>query len=478
MTLETILIGTILIGWAGVNVTPDKAVTLAGQFNIRVSERVHDPVTATALALDNGSAQAIIVSLDAVKVSDYVRDRCRNRLGVLLPEFNPENLFISATHTHTAPTQAVSKYPVLNDPAVMTPEEYSDMLVEKLACVCAEAWKGRKPGAVSWGRGQAVVGFNRRLTYFDNSSRMYGKADDPQFSHAEGYEDHGVDMLFTYDDRLNLTGMIVNLACPSQRTEGENFVSADFWHETRNEIRKRHGRNLFILPQCSAAGDQSPHLLLHKAAETRMRQLKGLADGSIPGLGQRQEIALRIAAAVDEVLPLAARDIRRKLLFIHKVSTIDLPVRKISLEEAEYCRQQLKSHEDALAKCEKNPRASDYSTHYRKVRYYMDALARFAEQRERPVLPVESHVIRLGDIAFATNRFELYLDFGLRIKARSRAVQTFVVQLAGEGSYLPTARAITAGSYGAGAPDNLVGPEGGQTLVEEQLKAINAMFAE
>lgn len=108
----------------------------------------------------------------------------------------------------------------------------------------------------------------------------------------------------------------------------------------------------------------------------------------------------------------------------------------------------------------------------------MDALARFAEQRERPVLPVESHVIRLGDIAFATNRFELYLDFGLRIKARSRAVQTFVVQLAGEGSYLPTARAITAGSYGAGAPDNLVGPEGGQTLVEEQLKAINAMFAE
>ncbi len=471
-------IGPILIGWAGVDVTPGKAVTLAGQFHIRVSEKVQDPVTATALALDNGSAQAIMVSLDAVKVSDYVRDECRRRLGVLLSEFNPKNLFISATHTHTAPTQVASKYPELNDPAVMTPEEYSDILVEKLACACAEAWKKRKPGAISWGRGQAVVGFNRRLTYFDNSSVMYGKADDPQFSHVEGYEDHGVDMLFTYDNRLSLTGMIINLACPSQMTEGENFVSADFWHEARNEIRKRHGRNLFILPQCSAAGDQSPHLLLHMAAEARMRQLKGLAAGSIPRLGQRQEIALRIAAAVDEVLPLVAGDIRRKTPFAHKVLSIDLPVRKISPEEAEYCRQQLKIHEDALAKCGKNPRASDYSAHYRKVRYYMDALARFAEQRDMPILAVESHVIRLGDIAFATNRFELYLDFGLRIKARSQAVQTFVVQLAGEGSYLPTARAITAGSYGAGAPDNLVGPEGGQVLVEEQIKAVNAMFTE
>jgi hypothetical protein len=42
-------------------------------------------------------------------------------------------------------------------------------------------------------------------------------------------------------------------------------------------------------------------------------------------------------------------------------------------------------------------------------------------------MPVEVHVIRLGDMVIATNRFELYLDFGIRVKARSPAVQTFVV---------------------------------------------------
>ena len=35
-------------------------------------------------------------------------------------------------------------------------------------------------------------------------------------------------------------------------------------------------------------------------------------------------------------------------------------------------------------------------------------------------------------LAIATNRFELCLDFGIRIKARSKAVQTFVVQIAGQ----------------------------------------------
>jgi len=39
----------------------------------------------------------------------------------------------------------------------------------------------------------------------------------------------------------------------------------------------------------------------------------------------------------------------------------------------------------------------------------------------------------------ATNPFELFLDYGMRIKARSKALQTFVVQLACDSSgYLPT----------------------------------------
>ena len=63
------------------------------------------------------------------------------------------------------------------------------------------------------------------------------------------------------------------------------------------------------------------------------------------------------------------------------------------------------------------------------------------------------HVLRIGDAAVCTSRFELFNDFGVQIKARSKAVQTFVVQLAGEDGYLPTqARykaAATAQSFSA-----------------------------
>lgn len=98
------------------------------------------------------------------------------------------------------------------------------------------------------------------------------------------------------------------------------------------------------------------------------------------------------------------------------------------------------------------------------LRRASNVLDRFKLQKTQPTMPVEVHVVRLGDMAIATNRFELYVDYGARIKARSKAVQTFVVQLAGQASYLPTKRSIAGGSYGAIPESTLVGPEGGQML--------------
>ena len=84
-----------------------------------------------------------------------------------------------------------------------------------------------------------------------------------------------------------------------------------------------------------------------------------------------------------------------------------------------------------------------------------------------------------GTVAFATNPFELFLDFGNQIKARSYAEQTFLVQLAGgsEG-YLPTEKAEKGGHYSAFIASGLVGHVGGEQLVRETLKNINRLFAE
>lgn len=75
----------------------------------------------------------------------------------------------------------------------------------------------------------------------------------------------------------------------------------------------------------------------------------------------------------------------------------------------------------------------------------------------------------------ASNPFELYTEYGLRITGRSAAKQTFIVQLcAGGEGYLPTKRGISGGGYSAMV--TRVGPAGGQILVDETVKEINMLF--
>lgn len=54
-------------------------------------------------------------------------------------------------------------------------------------------------------------------------------------------------------------------------------------------------------------------------------------------------------------------------------------------------------------------------------------------------------------------------------------MQTFVAQLAGNGSYVPTERAVAGKGYGAEPVTNPVGPDGGRMLVEENLKTIHSL---
>ncbi len=474
----------ILIGWASKDITPEKKVSLLGQFHVRISEKVNDPLTTTALALESedGHEQAVMVSLDAAWAADTVMKLCRMKLKWDLPDFDPEKLLISATHTHTAPMSLCSVFPLPDPPGlgdeVMTVDEYDDFLSTRISEAVIEAWNNRKLGAVSWGRGHAVIGFNRRVSYFDGTTAMYGQTNKPEFSHLEDGEDHGVELLFTYDAEHQLTGMIVNVPCPSQCTEREWFVSADYWHETREEIRKRHGKELFILPQCSAAGDQAPRPMINRLADARMLKLKGYGDEYDPA--RRQDIADKLAAVIDEVLPLVAKDIRDQVEFGHVVSIIELLLRQVTDADLEHAKSQVAECSTRLIELkDSEPSSRDYSVAFKKRIFNQLVIDRYKEQQNGEIfLPVELHTLRLGDVAFCSNRFEYFVDYGMRLKARSKAIQTFIIQLAGNGSYLPTERAMQGGGYGAYVASTPIGPDGGQMIVETQVKDIDTLFRE
>ena len=457
--------GKLLIGWASKDITPEKPVALEGQFHVRISKYVHDPLTATALAIEstdenNGNEQAIMVSCDLAGIEQNIQDGLRGIVKSKLPEFDTRKLFLNGTHTHTGPMISEGHYPQQGE-EVMTPTEYVDFLLNRLSDVVVEAWESRKPGGVSWALSHAVVGHNRRAVYLDGSARMYGSTDSVDFDCIEGYEDHSVNLLFFWNQEGKLTGIVINVACPSQVTEHEYYVSADFWHEVRTELRKRHSEGLFVLPQCSAAGDQSPRFLLFGRAEENMRSRKSVSE--------REEIAIKIADAVDYVFSGAKSDMHTAIPMKHVVEDLSLPVRRVTEAELE----RAKSDYDRIM--EKGQ--LDKGRNFVYLGRNKSLIDRHERQEKDPFYRMELHVVRFGDIAIVTNPFELFVDYGIRIKARSKALQTFVIQLAcSAAGYLPTAKAVAGGGYGAEIASNRVGPEGGQVLVDRTVELINGMW--
>ena len=171
---------------------------------------------------------------------------------------------------------------------IIQPAEYRAFLIDRVAEIAIKAWKARKPGLVGWGLGHAVVAQNRRAVYADGHAQMYGRTDLPEFRRIEGYEDHGVEVLFFWDLEQKLLATAVNVACPSQEVEGRSAVNADFWHEVREQLRARHGKELLVLAWTGAAGDQSPHLMLRKQAEERMRDAPWTHAASRAGAADRR----------------------------------------------------------------------------------------------------------------------------------------------------------------------------------------------
>jgi len=500
---------TLKIGWAGRDISTDRPVDNPGQFHIQVSRGVSDPITATALALEGDADPAILVSADLIAIRPPLLEEVRAAVAARIPGFPVEKLLLNATHTHTGASysgaiagMATPSQVPHEGIEIASSDEYRAFLVARIAEAAAEAWARRAPGGMTYGYGYAVVGHSRRTVYFDDVSKrpgaagrpgmnvaghavMYGNTDDPRFSHYEAGADATVNLLYTFDTAGRLTGAVINVPCPSQNSEHEWQLSADYWHDVRVEIRRRHG-DIFLLPQCAAAGDLAPRVLHGKAAQDRRFRLQYGADDLASQRERiaRRDIARRIAAAFDETLEWSRKDVRSDAPLRHTVRTIALQRRFITKTEyTAHLRELRRLEAEPFARAgTPEERLVHDSTLVARRNRCRRVLERYAEQAGRPRLPMELHTIRLGDVAFVSNPFELYMDFMHRIQARSPFIQTFVVQLCGvlpDGAdgYLATERGVRGKGYSASLYCNRVSPRGGQELVDATVAALKEIYS-
>ena len=459
---------TLKIGTAQRDITPPKSVPLWGQFGLRLSQGVDTPLTVNVAALESDNDAAIFVCVELVGIPDDLVNAIQKKVAAKDTSININTLIVNATHTHTAPT------PVLNSPKlpvsdqIMDYPEVIDFIAERIADAVVEAWKNRKPGKIAFGLDFGVVGWSRRIVYADGHAQMYGNTNQPDFRGIEAMEDHDIGSIFFLDANDQLLAVAVNVACPSQVVEGRSTINADYWHPVRETLKKRFGEGLVVLGWCSVAGDIAPRPMYRKAAVNRMNSLRNLDE--------MPEIARKIDRAVADTWEAVRETASADVPLAHRSVTLQLPMRKVTEQDYQAAKAEYEKIQAAL---KANPNKAPAEVDWMGGGWHGDVLKRYeAQQKDADVrFPTLVHIVRLGDTVILTNQFELFTDYGIQMKARSPAVQTFVVQLTGVGTYLPTERAVCGGSYSAIIQSTPVGPEGGQVLVEETLKIAQELFA-
>ena len=491
-------------GWAEVDITPPKGtkISLDGQFFERITDEVESPISVTALTIDNGSDFVIMCSCDLVGIGDNLNQLVKERL-LKNGTVDPDKVILSAIHTHTSYTytretfinrgmgnslavltklvpEDIAYKPLVSNEEGMNPDVALDFLANKIVEAVEHSWENREHGYYRNAFGRAAVGMCRRVCYDDNSALMWGDTNTPNFTELEAGNDNGIELIFTYDENKKLTGVVGNIACPAQVVEHRSYISSDYWGKVKENLRKEYGEDVFLLGLCSAAGDQCPRDMIrwvHPESYIddpnikRDAVIERIADPSMFDVSGLKLVGRRISSEIIAVHEELTSEYKDEAELIHTTPLVVLPLRRVT--KADY-----KNALEMIDKfVEKNKGSTISFDDNAAMHVYAGIITRYELQKTVDVFPIEVHIVRFGDIAIATNPFELFLDYGNQIRARSKAKQTFLIQLAcGCNGYLPTEKAEKGGHYSAYVSSGYTGHEGGELLVRETLDGINKMF--
>ncbi len=492
----------IKFGWAEVDITPKKGqkIGLAGQFFERITDEVESPISVTALTIDSGDDYVIMCACDLVAVSENLNILVKEKLaknGMV----NPKKVILSAIHTHTSyiykrktsiaqvnPKQYLQSIipedmaykPLISNEKGMDPNDALELLANKIVEATLLSWKNREQGYYRNAFGRAAVGMCRRVCYDDGSALMWGETNHANFIELEGGNDNGIELIFVYDKNKKLTGVVANIACPAQVVEHRSYISSDYWGKVKDNLRKEYGEEIFVLGLCSAAGDQCPRDMIRWVEPEsyiddpnikREVVLERNADPSMFDISGLKLVGRRISSEIIAVHEELNREYIDQAELIHETANIALPLRRVTKTEYSNAVEMIDKF------IEKNRGKTINFDDNAKMHVYSGIIARYELQKTVDVFPIEVHIVRLGDIAIATNPFELFLNYGNQIRARSKAKQTFLIQLAcGAYGYLPTEKAERGSHYSAYVSSGYTGHEGGDILVRETLDKINKMF--
>jgi len=428
------------MGFSRVRITPPLGTSLCGQVFEYRAKGVESELYATAMVLDDGSAQAAMVSCDVILLTTdtarEVREAAAQRTGI-----PAEHIIVSATHTHSGPS-TMAILGAASDHGYI--ESMKDGIVEAIAAARGQA----RPGRLEVAQGTlAGYAFNRRFLMSDGTVATHPFKLDPHIVEQEGPDSEALTVFCATDDAGKAMGAAVHFACHATVMERNNeLVSADFPGKAAEFVRQGLGEGVECLFLQGASGNicqVNPRDGSRKEVGLAWTKEMGAAIGE-KALGLMREGAVeargRLRAAT-RTIEIARREIPPELLaWAQRHEPVDTELPTLS----DYGSEHYAQDKGAVVSVEEIFRTPHWANFYASEIKILESL-----RREQPMLPLTLTVLAQDNWALAAIPAEVFIEHAQTIGKRSPFAMTAVVTLAnGWNGYIPTKRAFArAGGY-------------------------------
>lgn len=410
-------------GVARTCLTPFWGVELTGwgYYIERRWQRVHDDLHATALVVDDGSRQVVLVTLDLMVIDDQFTQRTRERIATATG-MSADAVLLTCSHSHNAPAAGGLRGVGECDPF------YEEWASRQAATAVTLAWKNRTPSRMSTSRGELVGHtFNR--------------------TRPNGLVDPTVTTLKVDTVAGRPLAFVVNFgAHPTVTTDWRPFdVSRDLPGDVCDKIEQALPGVMAMYVQ-GACGDVN--FLREYVSEERHHE-------------PARQLAAVALASQDDAKPMRSPQVA----FAHEIA--QLPTRRWTRDEIEHDRaeaqRRLATHDvtgwrETIGRSMTNRPDDMVKRHGGDELKAVRAMARFnlewTEQMRidfetRPeTLATEVQTLRLGDLCITANSCEFFSPFALEVRRQAHSPELMLACYSnGRIGYLPDAHDIDARSY-------------------------------
>ena len=244
--------GTLRAGAASVSITPapDAALPMSGYAGrTDPFKAIHDDLHVRAIVVDDGEAQAALITCEIIGIAAPLVDRVTTRITqeTGIPR---ERILLAAVHTHAAPAIGTYDEPAEGDTARRRAEyvqKFEDAIVEAARRAKAKL----QPARMGFGTGKVTVNMNRRARDADGGW-MLG-------NNPEGVSDKTVAVIKFETLSQQPIAIFSNYAVHGTVLgQGNMQISADLPGATSRVVEAHYGGDVVSPWTSSAAGDQDP----------------------------------------------------------------------------------------------------------------------------------------------------------------------------------------------------------------------------